>query len=108
MPVARTIATRARKKEIAAPRIDVYCALSGSLQMARREQRQLTREILGRSADGYVTVPFQLDEWLVSNVTFLRKLHSRCEGVGGASVLLVGMKTVTEFSRRTDCERRAA
>ena len=71
MSVARTIATRARNKEVGATCIKGHCALSGSLQMTRREEQQLTREILGGSADGYGTVPFQLDEWLVSNATLL-------------------------------------
>ena len=69
--------------------------------MGRREERQLTREILGGSADGYSTSPYQVGEWNASNATFFRMFHFGGRAVTGASVLVVGLEAVMNFSRKT-------
>jgi len=103
MPVARTIASRARKKQVAGPRVEVHCALSSSLQSSlqiiQREERQLTGESLGRSADGYRSIPVQIDKWFASNARVLLTFHFGSRGMGGASVLLVGPEAAMKFSR---------
>ncbi len=105
MPVARTIAIGARKKQAAAPRVDVHCALSSSLQIVQREERQLTCERLGRSADEYRAIPVRIDELVVSNSRVLLSFHFESRRVGGASVLLVGLEATMKLSRHTDYER---
>ena len=100
MPVARTsTASRAGKKKVVAPRVEEHCALSSSLQIIQREERQLTRESLSRSADGYRSIPVQIKEWFASNTRVLLTFHFGSRGVGGASVLLVGLEAAMKFSR---------
>jgi len=75
--------------------------------MVPRKKRQLTRESVGGSADGYFAVPFQVEEWIGSIATLLWTFtfHLGSRGVSGASVLLVGLEAVMKFSRQTPLVR---
>jgi hypothetical protein len=68
----------------------VHCRVS--LQTVRQKERQITRESLGRSADGYFAVPSRVDEGIGSNATLLQTFHLGSRRVSAASVLLVGLE----------------